>query len=510
MLGNIGCFIAYKMSADDALIVSREMDAERVAQSDFVSLHPHHCYVKVDSDLKSFPAFSMRSLPPPPSVTEANESLRLIMEGMLGYTVDWHESRLRIEAEVKAQMAMQGGSESSSGIGFVSQRGGKGGGRKGGGGGKNCGEAEGGEAEGAGEGAAEADAAEVAGELLGEMGLVDEWGGGPDSGGDDLGPAVSSNGVHGAGDEGDEVVAASAPAGDERMDVVGEVAPGVVPGGGANGVDGGDGEAVPFAGPVGVVSVGVGRGWLPEGSAGVETDDRAVWNLEVLGRGEDIFDGVGEAEVPGSFEAATLEDGVVAPVDRGAVGLSVGLAGGEEPGGEGRASEGRAPEEASEREVPEREEPGEEAPEPEAPDEWDDDGGGGETASEARRRREGQSAPFNEYGMSPSRKVGEGTSLRRLDATKIEGSRYSWEGLEELAEHGDDPGVQEVFRKIFAGWHRAQMGQEWRKGRDVGREEGRREALAELKGSGEAVAERPSVRDQREDLLGSVVNDVIG
>ena len=125
VLGNVGCFIAYKMSADDAHIVSREMGAERVTQSDFVSLHPHHCYVKVDTDEKSFPAFSMRSIPPPEPREDAGEVLRRVLEASEAYTVDWEESRKRIEADVQAQMGMQrAGASARASSGF---RGGGGG-----------------------------------------------------------------------------------------------------------------------------------------------------------------------------------------------------------------------------------------------------------------------------------------------------------------------------------------------------------------------------------------------
>ena len=132
VLGNIGCFIAYKMSAGDALIVSREMERERVAESNFVSLHPHHCYVKIDTDSKSFPAFSMRSMPPPGRLPDAEETLRAVMEQSEAYTVDWEESRRRIEADVKAQMQLQGGGESMEEVPFASKKDRKGGRKKGG------------------------------------------------------------------------------------------------------------------------------------------------------------------------------------------------------------------------------------------------------------------------------------------------------------------------------------------------------------------------------------------
>ena len=63
VLGNVGVIIGYQMSAEDARIISYEMDAERVPQKYLVNLHPHHCCVRINSSTTCYPAFSMKTLP---------------------------------------------------------------------------------------------------------------------------------------------------------------------------------------------------------------------------------------------------------------------------------------------------------------------------------------------------------------------------------------------------------------------------------------------------------------
>ena len=206
----------------------------------------------------------------------------------------------------------------------------------------------------------------------------------------------------------------------------------------------------------------------------METDDRTEWSLEGLGGGGDVFGGPGEGV--GGDEVATLdvEDEPVAPAVESA------------GGGVGELED----------------------------DEGVDEGGTGESASELRRQREGGRAPFNEFGRAPNRRVGQGSALRNLEATKIEGSRYTWEALEELAENGDDPGVQEVFRKLFAGKHRSELAREFREGRKAGIAEGRQAVLDEMREAVAAVPPEseapPSRRERTGTDLSSVVDGVIG
>jgi hypothetical protein len=101
VLGNVGCIVGYQMAAEDARIISAEMDAERVQERYLVNLDPHHCYVRINSDSRCYPAFSMRTLPPPDDARGSAESQRAVLEASAAYTTDWAEARARMNDELR-------------------------------------------------------------------------------------------------------------------------------------------------------------------------------------------------------------------------------------------------------------------------------------------------------------------------------------------------------------------------------------------------------------------------
>ena len=115
VLGNVGCIVGYQMAAEDARIIAPEMDAERVEERYLVNLDPHHCYVRINSDWRCYPAFSMMTLPPPDldrGSASAEEAVRRASEA---YTTDWEEARTRLNAEVRASLQFEGGAGSEDG-----------------------------------------------------------------------------------------------------------------------------------------------------------------------------------------------------------------------------------------------------------------------------------------------------------------------------------------------------------------------------------------------------------
>ena len=104
ILGNVGCIIGYQMAAEDAHIISPEMDSERVPEGFLVNLHPHHCYVRINSATKCYPSFSMITNAPPDETKGSEESVQAVIEASKAYTVDAEEVRNRINAEGQARM----------------------------------------------------------------------------------------------------------------------------------------------------------------------------------------------------------------------------------------------------------------------------------------------------------------------------------------------------------------------------------------------------------------------
>ena len=115
--------------------------------------------MRITSDTKVHPTFSMRTLPPPDVTRGSTGSVEAVLEASKAYTVDWQEARARMNEEVDRQLALANKLEGPS-QGGASQEGGSGGGRGSGGGGRGGrgggGRSSGGSGGGAGNGAPEA------------------------------------------------------------------------------------------------------------------------------------------------------------------------------------------------------------------------------------------------------------------------------------------------------------------------------------------------------------------
>ena len=104
ILGNVGCIVGYQMSAEDARIISPEMDSERIEERFLVNLDPHHCYVRINSETKCYPAFSMKTLPPPDHVEGYEKSIEAVMDASVAYTVDMVEARARLQKDLQEKL----------------------------------------------------------------------------------------------------------------------------------------------------------------------------------------------------------------------------------------------------------------------------------------------------------------------------------------------------------------------------------------------------------------------
>ena len=104
VLANVGVIVGYQMAAEDARIISAEMDAERVPEKFLVNLHPRHCCVRINSDTVCYPAFSMRTLPPPDQSRGSPEAVQAVLDASEAYTVDFAEARARLNREVQQQL----------------------------------------------------------------------------------------------------------------------------------------------------------------------------------------------------------------------------------------------------------------------------------------------------------------------------------------------------------------------------------------------------------------------
>ena len=104
ILGNVGVIVGYQMSAEDARIISPEMDSERVEERDLVNLDPHHCVIRINSETRCYPAFSMKTLAPPDGVRGSQESETAVLEASKAYTVDLQETREKMNAEARERL----------------------------------------------------------------------------------------------------------------------------------------------------------------------------------------------------------------------------------------------------------------------------------------------------------------------------------------------------------------------------------------------------------------------
>ena len=104
VLSNVGVIIGYQMAAEDAHIISAEMDAERVPERFLINLNPHHCCVRINSDTTCYPAFSMKTLPPPDLTRGSQEAVEAVLRGSVDYTVDFAESLKRMDLELQKRL----------------------------------------------------------------------------------------------------------------------------------------------------------------------------------------------------------------------------------------------------------------------------------------------------------------------------------------------------------------------------------------------------------------------
>ena len=109
VLGNVGCIVGYQMAAEDARIIAPEMDSERVEERYLVNLDPHHCYVRINSDWRCYPAFSMMTLPPPDVARGSDAAEAAVLLASEAYTTDWAEARKRLNDEVRERLQFEGG-----------------------------------------------------------------------------------------------------------------------------------------------------------------------------------------------------------------------------------------------------------------------------------------------------------------------------------------------------------------------------------------------------------------
>ena len=104
ILGNVGVIVGYQMSAEDAHIISSEMDSDRVTENLLVNLYPHHCCVRINSSTICYPAFSMKTLPPPDLTHGSQEAVDRVLEESLAYTTDWQEAWDSLSLEMEQQL----------------------------------------------------------------------------------------------------------------------------------------------------------------------------------------------------------------------------------------------------------------------------------------------------------------------------------------------------------------------------------------------------------------------
>ena len=105
-MSNTACLISYQISAEDAQLVSYQMGHERVTETDLVMLDPFCCYVRITTNDKSLPVFSLKTLPPPEIEHGNDDSAEAVLENMMKYTVDRPTALKRINDE--ALEALQG------------------------------------------------------------------------------------------------------------------------------------------------------------------------------------------------------------------------------------------------------------------------------------------------------------------------------------------------------------------------------------------------------------------
>ena len=76
LLANVGCLVAFQVSATDARELMGELDRERVGEEDIVSLPSHHCYVRATVDGRREPTYYMELRSPEPGDPQVAQRIR--------------------------------------------------------------------------------------------------------------------------------------------------------------------------------------------------------------------------------------------------------------------------------------------------------------------------------------------------------------------------------------------------------------------------------------------------
>ena len=106
VLDNTKTLIAYSVSAENARILSEEMDRELVSMSSLISLAPHHCYVKMATTGRRYDPFSMKVLPPPDKDGGSDAAYNAVVSRMHNYTYEWSEAVQRMEDDQRGMMML--------------------------------------------------------------------------------------------------------------------------------------------------------------------------------------------------------------------------------------------------------------------------------------------------------------------------------------------------------------------------------------------------------------------
>ena len=107
LLANAGCLVGYQLSAEDAHIVSEEMDPTRVAPHHLTNLDAHHCIVRINSSRKCYPAFTMKTLAPPDSVSGSADNVAAVVRASEKYTLDWETAHSRLREDIQRKASGQ-------------------------------------------------------------------------------------------------------------------------------------------------------------------------------------------------------------------------------------------------------------------------------------------------------------------------------------------------------------------------------------------------------------------
>ncbi len=95
LLANVGCLVAFQVSANNAQELVGELDRERVGEEDLVSLPSHHCYVRATVDGRREPTYYMELRPPEPGDPDVAQRIK---DAGSAYTTP-AEALARLEAE---------------------------------------------------------------------------------------------------------------------------------------------------------------------------------------------------------------------------------------------------------------------------------------------------------------------------------------------------------------------------------------------------------------------------